>query len=89
MALRQTQKAGFAFPWEGFSLKEEVRLFEERFIELALKEAKGMVTLAARLLGFSHHETLNYRIKNRNKELQSVRKPIEKRKRSIIRQTKR
>jgi DNA-binding NtrC family response regulator len=88
VALRQTQKAGFAFPWEGFSLKEEVRLFEERFIEMALKEAKGMITVAARLLGFSRHESLNYRLKNKNKGLQSARKPVEKRRHSIIRQTK-
>jgi DNA-binding NtrC family response regulator len=88
VSLRKTQTASFAFPWEGFSLKEEVRRFEEKFIQMALRDAKGMVTVAARLLGLGSHETLNYRLKVRNKDLQSARKPAEKRKRSIIRQTK-
>ncbi len=84
IALRQTQHAGFAHPWTNFSLKEEVRLLEERFIELALKEAKGMITCAARLLGL-HHDTLNYRLTHKNKNLQHKRTPMEPRKRSIIR----
>ncbi len=84
IAMRQTQHAGFAFPWANFSLKEEVRLLEERFIELALKEAKGMVTRAARLLGL-HYETLNYRLEHKHKNLQHKRTPVEPRKRSIIR----
>lgn len=88
VALRQTQKASFANPWTDFSLKEEVRLFEERFIEIALRDAKGMVSVAARLLGFKHHESLNYRLTHRNKTLQSARKPAEPRKRSIIREMK-
>jgi transcriptional regulator with GAF, ATPase, and Fis domain len=62
-----------------------VRLFEERLIEQALKEAKGMVSRAARLLGFKHHESLNYRLQNRDKNLQSARKPAGQRRRSIIR----
>jgi transcriptional regulator with PAS, ATPase and Fis domain len=84
VALRQTQTAGFADPWAHFSFKEEVRLFEERFIELALKEAKGMVTRAARLLGM-HHDALIYRLSHQNKNLLHTRKPVEKRKRSIMR----
>ncbi len=73
VALRQTLSAGFASPWENFSLPEEVKLFEERFIEEALKEAKGKVSVAARLLGFKHHETLNYRIKTGGKSLRLAR----------------
>jgi transcriptional regulator with PAS, ATPase and Fis domain len=88
VSLRHSQKASLAFPWEGFSLNEEVRRFEERFIQLALRDAKGMVTAAARLLGFGSHETLNYRLNVRNKSLQSAKKPSEKRKRSIIKKTK-
>ncbi|MFN2455372.1 MAG: sigma 54-interacting transcriptional regulator [Pyrinomonadaceae bacterium] len=84
VALRQTQIAGFAYPWANFSLREEVRLYEERFIALALKEAKGMITRAARLLGL-HHDTLNYRLTHQNKNLQHTRKPVEKRKRNIFR----
>lgn len=84
ISLRQTQMVSFADPWANFSLKEEVRIFEERLIELALKEAKGMVTRAARLLGFKNHAVLQARLKKRNKNLQGARKPAAKRKRSII-----
>ena len=72
-------------PWAGFSLKEEVQRFEEHLIEQALKDAQGRVSHAARLLGFKHHETLNWRLKNRNKSLADARKPVRPRRRSIIR----
>lgn len=85
VALRQTQQAGFADPWANFSLKEEVRLLEERFIELALKHTKGMVSRAAKLLGFKHHESLRYRLEHTNKNLLPARKSAKPRKRSIIR----
>jgi transcriptional regulator with PAS, ATPase and Fis domain len=85
VALRQTQQAGFANPWANFSLKEEVRLLEERFIELALKHTKGMVSRAAKLLGFKHHESLTYRLEYKNKILLPARTPAKPRKRSIIR----
>lgn len=83
--LRRTQQAGFANPWEGFSLKEEVRRFEARFIELALKEAKGKVSHAARLLGFKHHESLTSLLETRHRELLDSRLPATPRRRSIIR----
>lgn len=85
VALRQTQKAGFANPWEDFSLKEEVRLFEERFVELALKEAKGRVSYAAKLLGFKHHQSLNSLLESKHKNLLLARLPATPRKRSIMR----
>jgi transcriptional regulator with PAS, ATPase and Fis domain len=85
VTLRQTQQAGFADPWVNFSLKEEVRLLEERFIELALKHTKGMVSRAAKLLGFKHHESLTHRLKYKNKNLLPARTPAKPRKRSIIR----
>ncbi|HEX8069247.1 MAG TPA: helix-turn-helix domain-containing protein [Pyrinomonadaceae bacterium] len=85
VALRQNESVDLSDPWAGFSLKEEVQRFEERLIEQALKEAHGMVSHAARLLGFRHHETLNWRLKNRNKSLLEARKPIRPRRRSIIR----
>ena len=84
VALRQTE-ADCADPWAGFSLKDEVQQFEERLIELALRDAEGRVSHAAKLLGFRHHETLNWRLKNRNKNLLDARKPIRPRRRSIIR----
>lgn len=84
VALRLTGKADFADPWANFSLKEEVQYFEERLIEKALRDAEGKVSSAARLLGFKHHESLNWRLKNRNKNLLAARTPAKQRKRSII-----
>jgi len=88
VALRLTGKADFADPWANFSLKEEVQHFEERLIEKALRDARGKVSNAARLLGFKHHESLNWRLKNRNKGLLAARTPVKPRKRSIIKNYK-
>ncbi|HVF41792.1 MAG TPA: helix-turn-helix domain-containing protein [Pyrinomonadaceae bacterium] len=86
VALRQrAEGVDFADPWANFSFKDEVRSFEERLIEQALAEARGSVSRAARLLGFKHHESLNWRLKNRNKNLLPSRTPARKRRRSIIR----
>ncbi|MCA1614908.1 MAG: hypothetical protein LC800_12395 [Acidobacteria bacterium] len=71
-------------PWAGFSFKDEVRRFEEDLIERALRDAGGSVSRAARLLGFRHHESLNWRLKNRNKNLLPARTPARRRRRSII-----
>jgi two-component system response regulator HydG len=84
VALRLTGKADFADPWANFSLKEEVQRFEEHLIEKALRDSQGKVSTAARLLGFKHHESLNWRLKNRNKNLLAARTPAKPRKRSII-----
>jgi DNA-binding NtrC family response regulator len=84
VALRPTGKADFADPWANFSLKEEVQRFEERLIEKALRDSQGKVSNAARLLGFKHHESLNWRLKNRNKNLLGARTPAKPRRRSII-----
>ncbi|HYP00075.1 MAG TPA: sigma 54-interacting transcriptional regulator [Pyrinomonadaceae bacterium] len=84
VALRLTGKADFADPWANFSLKEEVQRFEEHLIEKALRDSEGKVSTAARLLGFKHHESLNWRLKNRNKNLLPARTPAKPRKRSII-----
>ncbi|HEX8128683.1 MAG TPA: sigma 54-interacting transcriptional regulator [Pyrinomonadaceae bacterium] len=84
VALRLSGKADFADPWANFSLKEEVQRFEEHLIEKALRDAQGKVSNAARLLGFKHHESLNWRLKNRNKSLLAARTPPKPRKRSII-----
>jgi tetratricopeptide (TPR) repeat protein len=88
LALRQqTDGADFADPWASFSFRGEVKQFEERLIERALHDARGSVSRAARLLGFKHHESLNWRLKNRNKELLQSRTPARKRRRSIIRKS--
>jgi tetratricopeptide (TPR) repeat protein len=89
VALRRREPRGnFAEPWGGFSLKEELRQPERRFIELALKAAEGKISVAARLLGFNHNEILTSIIKSRYPELLAARTPIIPRKRSIIRKPK-
>ncbi|HEY9284682.1 MAG TPA: helix-turn-helix domain-containing protein, partial [Pyrinomonadaceae bacterium] len=86
LALRHdTGGADFADPWAGCSFKDEVKRFEENLIERALHDARGRVSHAARLLGFRHHESLNWRLKNRNKSLLAARTPAAPRRRSIIR----
>jgi transcriptional regulator with PAS, ATPase and Fis domain len=84
VALRLSGKADFADPWANFSFKEEVQRFEEQLIEKALRDAQGKVSTAARLLGFKHHESLSWRLKNRNKNLLAARTPAKTRRRSII-----
>lgn len=71
--------------WENFSLKEEVRRLEERYIRLALEDAEGRVSHAAKLLGFDDHGSLNSLLKNKYQHLRAARLPISPRKRSIIR----
>ncbi len=81
--LRTTGKGTMVDPWEGFLLPEEVRLYEKRLIERALKEARGKITYAARLLGLSH-QTLTAILESRHKSLLKMRTPVQRRKRSII-----
>src|SRR5947207_1514476 len=51
----------------------------------ALKDAGGVVTRAAQLLGFKHHNSLISRINKRHTNLLQARSPVLPRKRSIIR----
>lgn len=71
--------------WENFSLKEEVRRIEERYIREALEESGGRVSKAARLLGFEDHGSLNSLLKNKYPHLRDARLPPSPRKRSLIR----
>jgi tetratricopeptide (TPR) repeat protein len=71
--------------WKNFSLKEEVRRLEERYIRLALEESEGRVSYAAKLLGFDDHGSLNSLLKNKYPHLRVARLPPSPRKRSIIR----
>lgn len=89
VALRLTTDAEFANPWAGFSLKEDVRRFEERFICLALREARGKVTHAATLLGFNHPASLKSLLETKHPDLLSARTPATPRKRSLIRDRRR
>jgi len=70
--------------WEGFSLTEAVRRYEGRIIERALRDAGGLVTRAAHLLGYTHHYTLINKINKWHRHLLSTRSPIIQRRRSII-----
>jgi tetratricopeptide (TPR) repeat protein len=70
--------------WQGFSLKEALRRYEARVIERALKDAGGVVTRAAHLLGFRHHTSLINKLNSRHRELLSARKPAEPRRRGVI-----
>ncbi|MGB7922714.1 MAG: hypothetical protein WCF57_05660, partial [Pyrinomonadaceae bacterium] len=81
---RRVPLSSFADPWAGFSLKEEMRQPEKRFIELALKATEGKISVAGRLLGFTHNEFLTSIIKSRYPELLAARRPAIPRKRSII-----
>jgi tetratricopeptide (TPR) repeat protein len=71
--------------WENFSLKEEVRRLEERYIRKALEDSEGRVSRAAKLLGFDDHGSLNSLLKNKYPHLRAARLPASPRKRSIIR----
>ena len=65
--------------WTKFSFPDAVRRYEAHFIKLALKDAGGRITRAARLLGFNRHQSLISLLK-RHKDI-----PVTRRKRSIIR----
>jgi tetratricopeptide (TPR) repeat protein len=71
---------------EGFSLKEEVRRLEAHYIELALKEAGGRVSRAAKLLGFEDHGSLNALLKHKHPQLLNARLPRVPRRRSILKE---
>ena len=86
IAMRYVHKGPLTDPWAGFSLKNEVHHVEQRFIELALRDSDGMVSRAARLLGFKHHESLNSLLNNRFQYLLDARAPVTPRRRSIIRE---
>lgn len=70
--------------WDGFSLKEAVRRYEKRIIERALRDVGGLVTRAARLLGYGNHNTLIKKLREQYPELLCERKPAKSRRRSII-----
>ncbi|MBA3239974.1 MAG: hypothetical protein H0T60_01955 [Acidobacteria bacterium] len=70
--------------WANFSLKREVQRYEAELIERALREADGVVSRAAQLLGFKHHQTFVALLNNRHKNLLHARTPIVPRKRHTI-----
>ena len=71
--------------WRGFSLRKAIHGYERRVIERALTDAGGMVSRAAKLLGFTYHQSLISLLNHRHKDLLTARTPIMPRRRSIIR----
>ncbi len=83
MAARQLSTAALGDVWAGCSFEEEVLRYEANLIRLALENARGSVTSAARLLNVSH-QRLCAMLEGRHKNLQLAKKPAQRRKRSII-----
>jgi CheY-like chemotaxis protein/Flp pilus assembly protein TadD len=69
--------------WASFSVKDEVLRYEAHLLKLALKDSDRRVTRAARLLGFTGHQSLQFILNSRHKNLLSERTPIRPRKRSF------
>lgn len=70
--------------WKNFSLREAVRRYEGRIIEKALKDAGGIVTRAARMLGFRNHHSLVNKLNKHHRHLLSARTPVLPRKSSLM-----
>jgi CheY-like chemotaxis protein len=70
--------------WKGFSFREAIRRYERFLIELALKDAGGVVSRAAQLLGYKYHQSLISLINHRHPELLRSRSPVWPRRRSIV-----
>jgi tetratricopeptide (TPR) repeat protein len=69
---------------EQCSLEAEVHRYESSLIRKALETSGGSVTRAARLLGITH-QGLAFILNGRHSDLLSVRTPVKRRRRSIIR----
>jgi len=67
-----------------FSLRRAVQRYEAHWIRLALKDTGGLVTRAARLLGFNHHQSLITLMNARHKDLLKTRSAVRKRRSHII-----
>ncbi len=70
--------------WDGFSFRKEILRYERTLIECALRDAGGVVSRAARLLGFNHHHSLISLINHRHRELLDARSAVRTRRRSLI-----
>ncbi|HEY6803390.1 MAG TPA: response regulator [Pyrinomonadaceae bacterium] len=57
--------------WKTFSLEKTLHRHEARYIQMALEDAGGVITRAARLLGLSR-QILDYILKSRHKNLRNV-----------------
>jgi len=75
--------------WTNFSFKTAVHRYEAHLIRLALNETRGLVTRAARVLGFKHHQSLISLIDSRHKDLLEKRSPVRKRRQHLLAHPKR
>lgn len=71
--------------WEGFNLYKAVLRYEARIIERALKEARGIVSRAAEMLGI-RRQRLDAMLKGRGRHtaLAHLRTPVERQPRSLM-----
>lgn len=70
--------------WEGFSFFDAVLRYEARLIERALRDAGGVITRAARLLGIRRQSLDSMLHEGRHRALLPFRKPSEPRKSSLM-----
>jgi two-component system chemotaxis response regulator CheY len=71
--------------WKGFNFYDAVRRYEARIIERALREAGGVVTRAAALLGIGRQSLESMlRGKGRHTALAQLRTPVEHRRSSLM-----
>jgi CheY-like chemotaxis protein len=70
--------------WKGFNFIEAVRRYEARIIERALRDAGGVVTRAAQLLGVERRSLDAMLCRGRHRALASLRTPVEPRRRSLM-----
>jgi two-component system response regulator GlrR len=84
-AARQDRVENLTDAWSGFELQVQLYLYEKKLIRLALQQAGGSVTKAAKLLGIKH-QTLSQMVSKtgRHSDLENARKPARDRKVSII-----
>jgi CheY-like chemotaxis protein len=58
--------------WSTFSLDQTLHRHQARYIQMALEDASGNKSRAARLLGLSAHQNLLYMLKNPHKNLGNI-----------------
>jgi CheY-like chemotaxis protein len=70
--------------WKGFNFYDAVLRFEARLIERALRDAGGIVSRAAQLLGIDRSSLDAMLHRGRHKALEHLRTPVEPRKSSLM-----
>ena len=73
----------------GFTLKSAVLEYERRVIEVALRQARGSVSHAAKLLGYKHHQTFVATLNMRHKDLAGARNPVVPRNKALFKRPRR